>query len=152
MENKIKDTRRRLDGIAILIKYIDKSRENSLAITSLELSKMWLGKVLKELGTANPYPESKNPENQKIEPTADIMTEAYGFPDGFSHIQKVKWLRGEIEITENELNKIREQRDSSNNLFTYWSDYYFKTSIEKCIESGMWLGMELGRIRDTENK
>lgn len=49
----------------------DKSRERSLAITKTQEAIMWLGMDLKRLGTANPYPESKNPESLKIEPTAD---------------------------------------------------------------------------------
>lgn len=32
---------------------------------------MWLGMMLKEMGTPNPYPESYNPENAVVEPTAD---------------------------------------------------------------------------------
>ena len=32
---------------------------------------MWLGMELKELGEANPYPESKNPDNTNVEKTAD---------------------------------------------------------------------------------
>lgn len=54
-----------------------KSRERSIAITKLEEAIMWLGMDLKALNEEfpgiqdNPYPESKNPNNLKIEPTAD---------------------------------------------------------------------------------
>ena len=48
-----------------------KSRERSLAITNLQQAIMWLGMDLKELGTPNPYPQSYNPENTVVEPTAD---------------------------------------------------------------------------------
>lgn len=54
-----------------------KSRERSLAITKIEEAIMWLGMDLKALNEEfpgiqdNPYPESKNPHNYKIEPTAD---------------------------------------------------------------------------------
>lgn len=54
-----------------------KSRERSLAITKLEEAIMWLGMDLKAINEEfpgiqeNPYPESKNPENLKIEKTAD---------------------------------------------------------------------------------
>lgn len=53
------------------------SRERSLAITKLQEAVMWLGMDLKAINDAcpgiqeNPYPESKNPENLKIEKTAD---------------------------------------------------------------------------------
>jgi hypothetical protein len=54
------------------------SRERSLAVTKLQEAIMWLGMDLKAINeespseeTANPYPESYNPESPVIEPTAD---------------------------------------------------------------------------------
>lgn len=167
MEQKIKQLRVKLDGLTQLTQALDphgvghatRTREISLAITSLELSKMWLGKVLKELGTANPYPESKNPETEKIEPAADTaynqtVNSEGSFLSGvikeeiwneFTHIQKVKWLRAEIEKVELELKKLH----TDISYGTYEWDY-IKHSTKYCIEAGMWLGMELGRIRDTK--
>lgn len=49
------------------------SRETSLAITKLQEGVMWLGMNLKRLGGVNPYPNSYNPDNTKIEPTADNL-------------------------------------------------------------------------------
>lgn len=48
-----------------------KSRERSLTITKLQESIMWLGMDLKEIGSSNPYPDSYNPNNTVINPTAD---------------------------------------------------------------------------------
>lgn len=54
-----------------------KSRERSLAITKLQEAVMWLGMDLKAINEEspgsceNPYPNSKDPSNTKIEPTAD---------------------------------------------------------------------------------
>jgi hypothetical protein len=48
-----------------------KSAERSTAIRKATEAVMWLGMDLKDIGTENPYPESKNPANTKIEPTAD---------------------------------------------------------------------------------
>lgn len=50
---------------------VHSSRERSLAITKLEESIMWLGMDLKGRGAANPYPNSYNPENTIVDPTAD---------------------------------------------------------------------------------
>ena len=54
------------------------SRERSLAITKIQEAIMWLGMDLKAINeespsdeTANPYPQSYNPESPVIEPTAD---------------------------------------------------------------------------------
>lgn len=53
-----------------------RSRERSLAITKLQEAVMWLGMDLKAIndesgGAENPYPNSKDPSNTKIDPTAD---------------------------------------------------------------------------------
>ena len=162
METKIKELRVSLDGLTQLVKTLEVSRERSLTITSLELSKMWLGKVLKELGTTNPYPESKNPANEKIEPTADshpglvhssINITEYQWKE-FTHIQRVKFLRAEVEKVEKDLESLRDSVDIHkeilNNYSSKWKLAFLYNSFENCIEAGMWLGMELGAIRDKE--
>jgi hypothetical protein len=61
-----------LDAILQTIKNSSrKSRERSLVITKLQEAIMWLGMDLKDLGTANPYPNSYKPENAVVDPTAD---------------------------------------------------------------------------------
>ena len=53
------------------------SRERSLAVTKLQEAVMWLGMDLKSINDENPgaqenpYPNSKDPSNTKIDPTAD---------------------------------------------------------------------------------
>jgi len=227
MEQQIKQLRVELDGLTQLVKHLTPSREVSLTYTSLQLSKMWLGKVLKELGTPNPYPESKTPTkyvaiqdiesthglilagtesnkvkdgyviftigegasyevdvsfsidtpyigeiaNEKIEPTADTATSNNeqgvdidpkwilegGEIDHFrwvdsTHIQKVKWLRGEIERIENRLHLLYEETCRLENRTTIWLHQHVVESTSECIKAGMWLGMELGRVRDMEAK
>jgi hypothetical protein len=63
--------RRELDRVLQDLKRCPPSREKSLAITKLQEAIMWLGMDLKRLNEPNPYPESYNPTNTKIEPTAD---------------------------------------------------------------------------------
>jgi hypothetical protein len=66
-----KQLRKDLDALLQKLQVADKSRERSLAITKIQEAIMWLGMDLKRLGTDNPYPESKNPESLRIDPTAD---------------------------------------------------------------------------------
>jgi len=77
MENYIvenKELRRDIDELLQKLKNSGrKSRERSLSITKLQEAIMWLGMDLKELGTENPYPNSKNPENTIVDPTADKL-------------------------------------------------------------------------------
>lgn len=74
MTEEIRETkqlRKDIDEIIQRVKKIYSSRETSLAITKLQEAVMWLGMNLKRIGEPNPYPESKNPDSQRIEPTAD---------------------------------------------------------------------------------
>lgn len=73
-ENEVvqdKELRRDLDSKIQIVKQLPASRERSICITKLQEAVMWLGMDLKRLDTPNPYPNSKDPSNTKIEPTAD---------------------------------------------------------------------------------
>jgi hypothetical protein len=67
-----KTLRRDLDVILQRVKSSGrKSRERSITDTKLTEAIMWLGMDLKALDAPNPYPNSKDPSNLIIEPTAD---------------------------------------------------------------------------------
>lgn len=44
------------------------------SVTRLKEAIMWNGMALKALGAKNPYPNSYNPDNTVVEPTADGLT------------------------------------------------------------------------------
>ena len=79
MDNEIiavKELRRDIDAQIQKVKSLPPTRERSLVITKLQEGVMWLGMDLKRIGEAtgtptNPYPDSKNPGNTTINPTAD---------------------------------------------------------------------------------
>jgi hypothetical protein len=72
-----KELRRDTDALIQRLKSAPTSRERYLAITKLQEAVMWLGMDLKRINeetpgsSPNPYPNSKDPSNTKIEPTAD---------------------------------------------------------------------------------
>ena len=67
----IKQCRKDIDEIIQRVRALDPCRETSLVITKLQEAVMWLGMDLKRLNEPDPYPESKNPDSMRIEPTAD---------------------------------------------------------------------------------
>ena len=69
--SNIKQLRKDIDEVLQRVKGLYQSREISLAITKLQEATMWLSMNLKRLGEQDPYPESRNPDSQRIEPTAD---------------------------------------------------------------------------------
>lgn len=66
-----KELRVAIDSQIQKVKQLPGSRERSITITKLQEAVMWLGMDLKRLNEPNPYPNSKDPSNTKIEPTAD---------------------------------------------------------------------------------
>ena len=74
-----KTLRKGLDAQLQDLKSLPPSRERSLAITKIQEAVMWLGMDLKRLNdlqpadakAPNPYPNSYNPGNAIVEPTAD---------------------------------------------------------------------------------
>ncbi len=79
IEWEIKNTkqcRKDIDLNIGAVRALPKSRESALALTKLQEAVMWLGMNLKRISDesgigSNPYPNSKDPSNTKIEPTAD---------------------------------------------------------------------------------
>ena len=66
-----KQLRKDLDASLQLLKDLPRSQERSLSITKIQEAIMWLGMDLKRLNEPNPYPDSYDPSNAKISPTAD---------------------------------------------------------------------------------
>lgn len=74
----VKELRRDIDSQIQKVKGIyGNSHERSLVVTKLQEAVMWLGMDLKRINeecpgvSQNPYPNSKDPSNTKIDPTAD---------------------------------------------------------------------------------
>ena len=152
-EQTIKNLRVNIDEVFQRINSVPKSRETALAYTSAQLSKMWLGKVLQYYGVANPYPNSKDSSNITIEPTADVAN--IGITsievDTEKRIQYIKWLRSIIDQIADVLVWDKEYKDGYNE----WKKdeeiiLAVRLAKQYIVESGMWLGMELGRIRDMQ--
>jgi len=70
----IKELRRDIDPLIARITDLGLFVGGAEAYTATQKLKegvMWLGLALKELGAANPYPNSRNPGNAIVDPTAD---------------------------------------------------------------------------------
>lgn len=65
-----KDLRVQIDAAIQSARAVKGSREMSLVITKLQEAVMWAGMNLKELGTPNPYPNSRDSTNTIVDPTA----------------------------------------------------------------------------------
>ncbi len=190
MKESIKNLRVKIDGLSQLVKelkpYKDldavrllpslNSHEIEKCYDSLVLAKAWLGKVLGELGIESPYVNDGNRKTvEDIEPAADtsklefskttsaaIMNNIIAPQWGdYNYIQKVDWLREEIE-TVNILchNTIREY--ISHTILTAVEGKNSMPTIQLCncadivkihlTEARFWLGFELSRCKKEVNK
>ena len=73
--SNVKELRRNLDAILQRVDSLEFINKNFVPkeIVHLKIVEaiMWLGICLKELGELDPYPESRNPNSQRIEPISD---------------------------------------------------------------------------------
>ena len=60
-----------LDAIIQRVKALHGGRPTAIVRTKLDEAVMWLGQNLKDLGTPNPYPNSRDISNATVDPTAD---------------------------------------------------------------------------------
>jgi hypothetical protein len=176
MKEQIIQLRVKIDGLSQLtkgLKPINKNEEfkafpeyiNSKEIEktydSLILAKAWLGKVLQELGESTPYANDGNRKTvEDIEPTADkpnyiitknIDTGCYDWDKGMNHIEKVDWLRQEIDIITAEVQGAF-IRGYVEKLVTDIDRVHLLNKIiyQHLSEARFWLGFELQRIRESK--
>lgn len=175
MKEQIKDLRIKIDGLSQLVKdlglghwvlnecwVVDIEKQN--AYNSLILAKAWLGKVLGELGETTPYiNDGKRKEVGDIEPAADKAVPALkmfltdkGSWDELNHIEKVDWIRQEIDSILKE--DFRRKGRTSIKTLKGDTEYYFNYEIWNAVnqafnhvtEARFWLGFELQRIKESE--
>lgn len=68
-----KQLRKDIDEVLQRVKHLEYRYETANAICKLQEGVMWLGMYLKYLEELDPYPESRNPDSQRIEPTSDEL-------------------------------------------------------------------------------
>lgn len=136
-----------LDKIDNTLQKLLPNRYVSLAKTSLELGRMYLGEVELDLGKEYPYEKTKEATKpQEIQPALDVTKEVYTLTN--NTIVDVNKLRGLIdEITKESINTALKA-----SVFSTKSKFVTKANIASAYtnlkESRMWLGKYLGFIRD----
>lgn len=119
------------------------TKELDKAIDALLLARMWCGKTMQQLGSEYPYPESKNPDSEVIEPLA-VQPSTLEVNLRGNHISDVKALRAAIDGLVGDLDSLRLELPEGKPL------WFVKLALQYATEGGMWLGQELGRLREQE--
>lgn len=162
---KIKQIRLELDTIYNSFQFLKPSRHISLASTGIEMAKMQLGKVLNFLNAPNPYPDSTNTSNNKIEPQADhsqatlkakfdeiegglTEKEEPNFHALNIQIARVKCMRGEIKSVIEKITLAFGQSGLSEDNVNLFLRIHLTQVYLRADESVMWLGRELNSIHE----
>lgn len=155
---QVKEIRKDLKYLMKLCKRLHSSREMSIAITSMEKSRMWFGKYLSMLDEESPYAE----KDGKRKTVSDI------FPESDVTERKI-----DEEALKNPIQKIDELREWLKYQSSFFSDHWFdfmkngddnqelgvKTDelvivyaiITNLSEARMYLGLVLNQIKNNEN-
>lgn len=152
MEQFIKNTRVSIDSLLEQSKSLPNNRETALARTNMQSGFMWLGLVLGALGTANPYPESHNPDSKVIEKHADKAKDDPGMHEGMpaEEIAAVKWLRDKLQGHIQQLNVHIFGYVGGNNEEFKDVQHPGRIAMDKLIEAKMWWGQQLSNIREAQ--
>lgn len=69
---EVKKYRVEIDSLIQRVGATKSNAEETLAFRALQQAKHWLGESLSILGAQYPYPNSKDPSNTIVDPTADV--------------------------------------------------------------------------------
>lgn len=129
------------------------TKEINKCVDALYMGKAWLGKVMGELGVASPYKSSGHKTKEDIDPTADVAKNTEEFPlapenweEGDvtkSHIEKVDYLRNEIEKCVQTIKSVAIPQGSSRELAIARTNSY-----TYLCEARFHLGFEFQRIKE----
>jgi hypothetical protein len=131
------------------------SRELNLSKTALETATMWAGTYLRKAGSPDPYDPAKR-EDGKIQPRFDTNTATLSAELlGTSSLQQTDAVRKVMaEMLEGfhaaqvDMDSVQEREKNLTPLELMETSMCLLNIYTRLSEARMWLGMELGRIRD----
>lgn len=145
MIDTLKKIRANIQALYELIESLHSSVEVERSILCLNEAKMELGRVLHEIGSMTPYRHSKNPSNDILIDTDELNGSPAIDNAEVSHVRLVKGYRRRIDQIESDIKKLVTEAVTIDNI---WVTEHLKEAAKLTIRSGMWLGVELGRVKD----
>ncbi len=145
MTETIKKQRANIAALFELIESLHTSYEIERSTLCLKEAKMELGRVLHELGNLTPYRHSKNPSNDILIDTDELQGSPAIDNSEVSHIRLIKGYRRRIDQIEIEIKSLIDDNTEHENI---WVKEHLKEAAKLLIRAGMWLGVELGRLKE----
>lgn len=144
----------KLNVIEKKLSLLPRKRYISLALTSLEKGRMYLGEVCRELGHAYPYEATKKATTAEgIQPAVDIVDDKVMIGVNENEIVELNNLRKDLESHIEVLTVIiGETSKSVPSIKKFRLDCAYSEAYRSLKETRMWLGKRLGEIRDEHTK
>ena len=143
-----------LNGLEKTIERLPRSRYTSLALTSLEKGRMYLGEIALDFGKDYPYEKTKQATSpEMIQKAVDLFEDKIGEID--NEIVTINKLRDELNNTTEEVLEL--VFNPTTGIITLIPELTKHKFIRDCNiseayrsikEARMWLGKRLGEIRD----
>jgi hypothetical protein len=147
MIDKIKDLRKKIDNTLYNLRCLNPSREISLSITKIQEARMWTGLFLGLIGEPTPYANNGMRKNVKDIEKATDLSRKFCFVKG-TQVEGVDKLREVIKEHINEYEDIKRNIHFTKQAYLQQINHTYQKTMDYLVESRLWLGMELGRIRD----
>jgi len=143
--------RERLDALKNGITLLPNTRGKSLAFTSLEKGRMYIGEICGELGKEYPYADTKKATTAEgIQEAVDKATKSTpAFLDKGNEIVNLNDLRDlmdkEVDTFLVNITKLAAMKPS---IKKFVIDCKVSEAYRSLLEARMWLGVRLGEIKD----
>ncbi|MFA6959932.1 MAG: hypothetical protein WC205_04175 [Opitutaceae bacterium] len=126
---------------------VGRSRELSLAVTSIQSARMLFGSVALILGSVNPYPEADKPASAVIHPSADLAVD-YVPVAVVDQLSSVKWLRVFLQVEIDAAVALRSELWARPyaSAISITAEVLFDRAVQELFLAKQWLGEQLAVI------
>lgn len=128
---------------------VGRSRELSLAVTSIQSARMLFGSVALILGSVNPYPEADKPASAVIHPSADLAVDYVPpVPTPEGQVSMVKYLRVAVQLVINDAVAVRSELWARPyaSAISITAEVLFDRALTELFLAKQWLGEQLAVI------
>ena len=153
IEDQLKSLRHEISALGLHIKELPQNRNVALCYTATQRSKMWLGKVLGIIDVPSPYlKDGERKDVKDIEPEAEKAETIISIEGNL--IEKIDTIRQKSGIVADKIADLSVTVPIIVKLTNKTKYFKYNCAISEAYramcEVRMWLGWELGAIRDEE--
>ena len=135
MRAEIETTRQQILTLELDAITAEKEALKKLAMRSFQQARQWTGRMLGELGIANPYSNGSDPTTSLIDPTTVRSDPSRPDTMGMTPVQQIKAARAHVKELSAKLELLMKQVTPDSNF----TQFLYQTQ-NHLLQAGMWLG------------